>query len=77
MLNSTAYVVDDVVNLRRFIYMQTASTSKSSNKRYILGYITLGRRCSTLTTQGDILYRDGSGLQRLGAGTWTSINYWR
>jgi len=24
---------------------------------------------STLTTQGDILYRDGSGLQRLGAGT--------
>jgi hypothetical protein len=24
---------------------------------------------TTLTTQGDILYRDGSGLQRLGAGT--------
>jgi hypothetical protein len=24
---------------------------------------------TTLTTQGDIVYRDGSGLQRLGAGT--------
>ena len=24
---------------------------------------------TTITTQGDILYRDGSGLQRLGAGT--------
>ena len=24
---------------------------------------------TTLTTQGDILYRDGSGLQRLAAGT--------
>ena len=24
---------------------------------------------ATLTTQGDILYRDGSGLQRLAAGT--------
>ena len=24
---------------------------------------------TTLTTQGDLVYRDGSGLQRLGAGT--------
>jgi len=28
-----------------------------------------GDVASTITTQGDILYRDGSGLQRLGAGT--------
>jgi hypothetical protein len=28
-----------------------------------------GDVATTLTTQGDVLYRDGSGLQRLGAGT--------
>jgi hypothetical protein len=31
--------------------------------------VLMDRLTTTLTTQGDIVYRDGSGLVRLGAGT--------
>jgi hypothetical protein len=34
-----------------------------------LSFDTVSTAATVLTTQGDILYRDGSGLQRLGAGT--------
>jgi len=73
--NSTAYVVDDVVSSGGSSYVCIlASTGNAvSNGTYWQQMSAAGTDgtdlTSTLTTQGDILYRDGSGLQRLGAGT--------
>ena len=73
--NSTAYVVDDVVSSGGSSYVCIlASTGNAvSNGTYWQQMSAAGTDgtdlTSTLTTQGDILYRDGSGLQRLAAGT--------
>jgi len=69
--NSTAYVVDDVVSSGGSSYVCIlASTGNAvSNGTYWQVMAEGGDVATTLTTQGDILYRDGSGLQRLGAGT--------
>ena len=73
--NSTAYVVDDIVTSsdETFICIQASTGNATSNATYWTKLAAKGTDGTdvgtTLTTQGDILYRDGSGLQRLGAGT--------
>ena len=67
----TAYVVDDVVSYLGGSYIcKLASTGNLPTNGTYWDTLALGGDvASTLTTQGDILYRDGSGLQRLAAGT--------
>ena len=74
--NSTAYTVDDFVvhSNECYIAIQAGTNqnpaSASSYWTKIAAKGTDGTDIgTTLTTQGDILYRDGSGLARLGAGT--------
>ena len=73
--NSTAYVVDDIVTSggESFICILASTGNATSNATYWTKLAQKGTDGTdvgtTLTTQGDILYRDGSGLQRLGAGT--------
>ena len=70
--NGTAYVVDDIVTSggSSYICIQSSTGNAVSNATYwtlmAQGGTDVG---TTLTTQGDILYRDGSGLQRLPKGT--------
>ena len=72
---ATAYVVDDVVESSGSSYICIAATTGNAppNATYWEQMSSAGTDgtdlTSTLTTQGDILYRDASGLQRLGAGT--------
>jgi hypothetical protein len=75
---ATAYVVDDVVESSGSSYICIAATTGNAppNASYWEQMSSAGTNgtdgtdlTTTLTTQGDILYRDGSGLQRLGAGT--------
>jgi hypothetical protein len=67
----TAYVVDDVVSSGGSSYMCIlASTGNvTSNATYWSVMAEGGDVATTLTTQGDVLFRDGSGLQRLAKGT--------
>ena len=74
--SSTAYVVDDVVSLSgsSYVCIQAGTNQNpASASAYWEQMSSAGTNgtdlTTTLTTQGDILYRDGSGLQRLGAGT--------
>ena len=73
--NSTAYVANDVVSSSGNSYIcKLASTGNAvSNGTYWDLMSQAGTNgtdlTSTLTTQGDVVYRDGSGLQKLGAGT--------
>ena len=70
--NSTAYAVDDVVSSGGSSYICIlASTGNAVTNTTYWNVMSQGGTDvgTTLTTQGDILYRDGSGLQRLGAGT--------
>ena len=71
----TAYAVDDVVeyNGSSYICILASTGNLPTNATYFEQMSQAGTDGTdvgtTLTTQGDILYRDGSGLQRLGAGT--------
>ena len=76
--NSTAYVIDDIVTYQDETYIAITATTGNlptvtSNWTKLAAKGTNGTDGTdvgtTLTTQGDILYRDGSGLQRLAAGT--------
>jgi|TARA_R100001460_G_scaffold4688_1_gene13075 hypothetical protein len=74
--NSTTYAVDDVVSHSgsSYISIQAGSNQNpASASAYWQQMSSAGTNgtdlTTTLTTQGDILYRDGSGLQRLAAGT--------
>ena len=79
--NSTAYVVDDVVSSggSSYICILASQGNAVSNGTYwnIMSSAgtngtngTNGTDVGTvITTQGDLLYRDGSGLQRLAKGT--------
>tara|TARA_Y100001963_G_scaffold4313_2_gene5660 strand:- start:524 stop:1351 length:828 start_codon:yes stop_codon:yes gene_type:complete len=78
--NSTAYAVDDVVAYTdsgvTSSYICTAAStgnapSSSGTAHGSWAYLAKGAAVytSTLTTQGDILYRDGSGEARLAKGT--------
>jgi len=77
--NSTAYVVDDVVSSGGSSYVCIlASTGNAvSNGTYWQQMSAAGTNGTdvgtTITTQGDILYRDGSGLQRLAKGTASQV----
>jgi len=72
---SGAYVIDDIVTHgnESFICIQAGSNIATSNASYWTKLAAKGADGTdvgtTLTTQGDILYRDGSGLQRLAKGT--------
>ena len=74
---STAYVIDDIVTHgnESFICIQAhgAGTQATSVTAYWTKLAAKGADGTdvgtTITTQGDILYRDGSGLQRLAKGT--------
>ena len=72
---STAYAIDDVTeyNGSSYICILASTGNLPTNTTYFQPMATKGTDgtdvSTTLTTQGDILYRDGSGLQRLGAGT--------
>ena len=71
----TAYAVDDVVSYNGSSYIcKLASTGNlPTDTTYWDQMSSAGTNgtdlTTTLTTQGDILYRDGSGLQRLPKGT--------
>ena len=71
----TAYVVDDIVtdSGETFICILASTGNATSNATYWTKLAQKGTDGTnvgtTITTQGDILYRDGSGLARLGAGT--------
>ena len=71
----TAYVVDDIVTdgNETFICILASTGNATSNATYWTKLAAKGTDGTdvgaTLTTQGDILYRDGSGLQRLAKGT--------
>ena len=77
--NSDNYVVNDVVSAsgNSYICIQAHSNQAVGNATAYWNIMsTAGTNGTngtdvgtTITTQGDILYRDGSGLQRLGAGT--------
>jgi hypothetical protein len=79
--NATAYAVDDVVSSGGNSYVCIAATTGNTppNATYWELMAQAGTNGTNgtdgtdvgtvITTQGDILYRDGSGLQRLGAGT--------
>lgn len=68
---STAYVVDDVVYSAGSSYICIAASTGNAppNSSYWELLAEGGDIATVLTTQGDILYRDASGLQRLAAGT--------
>lgn len=71
----TAYTVDDVVsyNGSSYICILASTGNLPTNTTYFEQMSSAGTDgtdlTSTLTTQGDVLYRDGSGLARLAAGT--------
>ena len=72
---STPYAIDDVVeyNGSSYICILASTGNLPTNTTYFQPMATKGTDGTdvgtTLTTQGDILYRDGSGLARLGYGT--------
>ena len=75
---ATAYVADDVVsyNGSSYICILASTGNLPTNTTYWNQMSSAGTNGTngtdvgtTITTQGDILYRDASGLQRLGAGT--------
>ena len=67
----TAYTPKDAVYYNGTSYICTANTTGNlpTDTSYWNKMAEGGDVATTLTTQGDILYRDGSGLQRLAAGT--------
>ncbi len=71
----TAYAVDDVVSYSGSSYICTAASTGNlpTDTNFWDQMSSAGTNgtdlTTTLTTQGDILYRDGSGLQRLPKGT--------
>ena len=74
--SATSYVVDDVVSLSGSSYVciqagtnQNPSTATAYWEQMSQAGTDGTDLSTTLTTQGDIVYRDASGLARLGAGT--------
>ena len=72
---SGAFVIDDIVTHgnESFICIQAGTNIATSDASYWTKLAAKGTDGTdvgtTITTQGDILYRDGSGLQRLAKGT--------
>src|SRR5210317_1809537 len=74
----TAYTIDDVVsyNGSSYICILASTGNLPTNATYFEQMSSAGTNGTDgtdfgtiLTTQGDLVYRDGSGIQRLGAGT--------
>ena len=67
----TAYVADDVVSSGGSSYMCILAVTGTAppNATYWSLMAQGGDVSTTISTQGDLLYRDGSGLQRLAKGT--------
>ena len=72
---STAYVIDDIVTYQNETYIAITATT-GNLPTVTANWTKLAAKGidgtdvgTTLTTQGDILYRGASGLARLGAGT--------
>ena len=69
--NSTSYVADDVVSSggNSYVCILASTGNAVSNTTYWSLMAQAGTNgtdlTSTLTAQGDIVYRDGSGLQKL------------
>ena len=79
---ATAYTIDDVVeyNGSSYICVSNSTGNLPTNATYFEQMSSAGTNGTdgtdlgtTLTTQGDIVYRDGSGLQRLPIGTANQI----
>ena len=75
---ATAYTIDDVVsyNGSSYICIQASTGNLPTDTAYFEQMSSAGTNgtdgtdlTTTLTTQGDIVYRNASGLARLGAGT--------
>ena len=70
---ATAYVIDDIVTSGDETYIciqaHAAGTQAVSVTAYWSKLAAKGGDVTQLTTQGDIVYRDGSGVARLAAGT--------
>ena len=68
---STSYVVDDIVTFdgQSFICILASTGNATSNATYWTLIAKKGADVTQLTTQGDILYRDSTGVARLAAGT--------
>ena len=72
---ATSYVVDDIVTYSNetYICILASTGNLPTDTTYWTKLAAKGvdgtDLTTTLTTQGDLLYRDGSGLARLGAGT--------
>tara|TARA_Y100001970_G_scaffold291133_1_gene427195 strand:- start:1984 stop:2610 length:627 start_codon:yes stop_codon:yes gene_type:complete len=68
---STAYVVDDIVTFsgETFICILASTGNATSNATYWSKLAKKGDDVSQLTTHGDILFRDSTGVQRLAAGS--------
>ncbi len=69
--NATAYVVDDIVTSggETFICILASTGNNTANTTYWSKLAQKGADVTALTTQGDLLYRDASGVARLPAGT--------
>jgi hypothetical protein len=77
--SGTAYAVDDVVSSggNSYVCIQASTGNAVGNATAYWNIMSSAGTNgtdgtdvgTTITTQGDLLYRDGSGLQRLGAGT--------
>jgi len=67
----TAYVVDDIVTFggETFICILASTGNATSNTTYWAKLAKKGDDITVLTTQGDFVYRDATGVQRLPAGT--------
>ena len=68
---ATAYVVDDIVTFggESFICILASTGNATSNATYWSKIAKKGDDVTQLTTHGDMLFRDASGVQRLPAGT--------
>ena len=68
---ATGYVVDDIVTFdgESFICILASTGNATSNATYWTLIAKKGADVTELTTHGDFLFRDGTGVQRLAAGT--------
>ena len=68
---STAYVVDDIVTFggESFICILASTGNATSNATYWSKIAKKGDDVTQLTTHGDFLFRDATGVQRLAPGT--------
>ena len=68
---SSAYVVDDIVTFggESFICILASTGNATSNATYWSKIAKKGDDVTQLTTHGDFLFRDATGVQRLAAGT--------